>query len=152
MRPIKDTVPPGPPRSRRPQRRDIPFGQEKYHRCKSGSGDKLKLYNQMRSKMALEGGMTKEEQESFTSALAHKVKENYKEINEQRKAKIRSELMVQEERTRKKDPSRYGGMIRGPRSGLVDVSTPWRNLFETPKTEYDEALEELGDTPKKEYY
>ena len=96
--------------------------------------------------------MTKEEQESFTSALAHKVKENYKDIDEQRKAKLRSELMAQEERARKKDPSRYGGMIRGPRSGLVDVSTPWRNLFETPKTEYDEALEELGDTPKKEYY
>ena len=104
--------------------------------------------------MALEGSIPKEEQESFTSALAHKVKENYKDIDEQRKAKLRSELMAQEERARKKDPSRYGGMIRGPRSGLVDVSTPWRNLFETPKTEYDEALEELGEQPSKKnrYY
>ena len=104
--------------------------------------------------MALEGSIPKEEQEAFNGALAHKVKENYKEINEQRKAKLRSELMAQEERARKKDPSRYGGMIRGPRSGLVDVSTPWRNLFETPKSEYDEALEDLGEQPskKKSYY
>ena len=41
-------------------------------------------------------------------ALAHKVKENYLEINEQRKAKIRSELMAQEEMARKRDPRRYG--------------------------------------------
>ena len=108
----------------------------------------------MRSKMALEGKLTKEEQESFTPALAHTVKENHKEINEQRKAKIRSELMAQEERARKKDPSRYGGMIRGARGELIDFSTPWKNLFETPRTEYDEALEELGEQPskKKSYY
>ena len=152
-RPFNPGAPVTPVNSRsRTKRRGVLPGDTRYHKCPGGSGDKLKLYNQMRSKMALEGGMTKEEQESFTSALAHKVKENYKEINEQRKAKIRSELMVQEERTRKKDPSRYGGMIRGPRSGLVDVSTPWRNLFETPKSEYDEALENAEDTPGKKYY
>mgnify|MGYP000135539460 FL=1 len=44
-------------------------------------------------------------------------------------------------------------MIRGARGELIDFSTPWRNLFETPKTEYDEALEELGEQPsKKNYY
>jgi hypothetical protein len=136
------------------RRREVLPGDTRYHKCPGGSGESFKLLNQMRSKMALEGGMTKEEQESFTSALAHKVKENYKDIDEQRKAKLRSELMAQEERARKKDPSRYGGMIRGPRSGLVDVSTPWRNLFETPKSEYDEALEDLGEQPskKKSYY
>mgnify|MGYP003729279865 CR=1 FL=1 len=136
------------------RRREVLPGDTRYHKCPGGSGESFKLLNQMRSKMALEGGMTKEEQESFTSALAHKVKENYKDIDEQRKAKLRSELMAQEERARKKDPSRYGGMIRGPRSGLVDVQTPWRNLYETPKSEYDEALEDLGEQPskKKSYY
>jgi len=86
--------------------------------------------------------------------MAIKVKNKAQEIVEHDQAKKRSELMAQEERARKKDPSRYGGMIRGPRSGLVDVSTPWRNLFETPKTEYDEALEELGEQPSKKnrYY
>ena len=102
--------------------------------------------------MALEGGLSKEEQESFTPSLAYKVKENHKEINEQRKAKIRSELMAQEEMARKKDPSRYGGMIRGARGELIDITSPWKNLFETPKTEYDVALEDAEDTPGKKYY
>ena len=44
-------------------------------------------------------------------------------------------------------------MIGGARTGIVDVRTPWKNLFETPKTEYDAALEELGEQPsKKKYY
>ena len=102
--------------------------------------------------MALEGTIPKEEQEAFKGALAYKVKENYKEIDEQRKAKIRSELMAQEEMARKKDPSRYGGMIRNSRDRVIDVQTPWKNLFETPKTEYDEALENAEDTPGKKYY
>ena len=41
----------------------------------------------------------------------------------------------------------------GNRTRLVDVSTPWKNLFETPKTEYDVALEELGEnSSEKKYY
>ena len=84
--------------------------------------------------------------------MAIKIKDNAQQIVEQDQAKKRSELMAQEERDRKRDPSRYGGMIRGARSGLVDVSTPWRNLYETPKNEYDEALENAEDTPGKKYY
>ena len=62
-------------------------------------------------------------------------------------------LLAEEEMARKRDPSRYGGMIRGARNGIVDVRTPsWKNLFETPKTEYDEALEDAEDTPGKKYY
>ena len=152
VRPIKAIAPLGSPKSPRIRRRDVPFGEENYHKCPSGSGDKLKLYNQMRSKMAPEGTIPKEEQEAFKGALAYKVKENYKEIDEQRKAKIRSELLAEEERARKKDPSRYGGMIRGARNRIADVRTPWKNLFETPKTEYDEALENAEDTPGKKYY
>ena len=152
VRPIKAIAPLGSSKSPRIRRRDVPFGEENYHKCPSGSGDKLKLYNQMRSKMALEGTIPKEEQEAFKGALAYKVKENYKEIDEQRKAKIRAELQQEEERTRKRDPSRYGGMIRGARGELIDVTTPWKNLFATPKTEYDEALENAEDTPGKKYY
>ena len=41
----------------------------------------------------------------------------------------------------------------GNRISIVDVQTPWRNLFETPRTEYDEALEELGEnSSEKKYY
>ena len=44
-------------------------------------------------------------------------------------------------------------MIRGARNAIVDVRTPWKNLFETPKTEYDVALEELGEnSSEKKYY
>ena len=86
VRPIKAIAPLGPLKSPRNRRRDVPFGQENYHKCPSGSGDKLKMYNQMRSKMALEGGLSKEEQESLTTALAYKVKENHKEIVEQKRA------------------------------------------------------------------
>ena len=43
-------------------------------------------------------------------------------------------------------------MIRGARGELIDIATPWKNLFETPKTEYDEALENAEDTPGKKYY
>ena len=58
--------------------------------------------------MALEARIPKEEQEAFDGSLAHLAKENYKEIDEQRKSKIRSELMAQEETARKRDPRRYG--------------------------------------------
>ena len=44
-------------------------------------------------------------------------------------------------------------IMGGNSTRLVDVSTPWKNLFETPKTEYDVALEELGEnSSEKKYY
>ena len=43
-----------------------------------------------------------------------KIKDNAREIVEQERVKKRSELLAQEEMARKKDPSRYGGMLRGP--------------------------------------
>ncbi len=80
------------------------------------------------------------------------IKDNAQKIVEQDQAKKRSEIIAQEEQARKRDPSRYGGMIRGARNRMADVRTPWKNLFETPKTEYDEALEDAEDTPGKKYY
>ena len=107
----------------------------------------------MRAKASLEGKVKPEELKYLSGAMAIKIKDNAREIVEQEQAKKRSELMVQEAAARKRDPSRYGGMIRNNRMGIVDVQTPWRNLFETPKTEYDVALEELGEpTSKKKYY
>ena len=86
----------------RSRRRNVPFGQTLYSKAPSGSGEKLKLLNQMRSKMALEGRIPKEEQEAFTEAMAHKVKENYNEINEQRRAQLQQELMRNDEDARKR--------------------------------------------------
>ena len=85
----------------RSRRRNVPFGDTNYSKAPSGSGDKLKLLNRMRAKMALEGSVPKEEQETLTEALAHKVNENYEEINEQRKAQLQQELLRNDENARK---------------------------------------------------
>ena len=84
--------------------------------------------------------------------MAIKIKDNARQIMEQEQNRKRSVLLSEEQRLRNNGPKRYGGLIRGNRTRLVDVRTPWSNLFETPKTEYDEALEELEDTPKNRYY
>jgi hypothetical protein len=87
------------------------------------------------------------------AAMAIKIKDNAKQIVEQEQNRKRSEILAEEQRLRNNGPKRYGGLIRGNRTRLVDVSTPWSNLFETPKTEYDEALEELGEnSSEKKYY
>ena len=106
----------------------------------------------MRAKASLEGKVKPEDLKYLSGAMAIKIKDNAQKIVEQEQVKKRSELMAQEERARKRDPSRYGGMIRGARGELIDISTPWKNLFETPKTEYDEAFENAEDTPGKKYY
>jgi hypothetical protein len=148
--------PPSDIRRSRVRRRDVGSlpGDTRYHKCPGGSGESFKLLNQMRAKASLEGKVKPDQLKYLSGAMAIKIKDNAREIVEQDQAKKRSELMAQEERDRKRDPSRYGGMIRGARSGLVDVQTPWRNLYETPKSEYDEALEDLGEQPskKKSYY
>ena len=135
------------------KRRDVHPVHTRYHKCPGGSGENFKLLNQMRAKASLEGKVKPDQLKYLSGAMAIKIKDNAQQIVEQEQNKKRSELLTQEERCRKKDPSRYGGMIRGARSRTIDVSTPWRNLYETPKTEYDEALEELGEQPsKKNYY
>ena len=106
----------------------------------------------MRAKASLEGKVKPDQLKYLSGAMAIKIKDNAQKIVEQEQNKKRSELLANEEMARKKDPSRYGGMIRGARGGLIDITTPWKNLFETPKTEYDEALENAEDTPGKKYY
>ena len=106
----------------------------------------------MRAKASLEGKVTPEDLKYLDGAMAIKIKDNARQIVEQEQNRKRAELLAEEQRLRNNDPKRYGGLIRGNRTPLIDVSTPWRNLFETPKTEYDVALEELEDIPKNRYY
>ena len=106
----------------------------------------------MRAKAALEGKVAPGDLKYLDGAMAIKIKDNARQIVEQEQNKKRSKLLAEEQRIRENDPSRYGGPIRGNRTPLIDVRTPWKNLFETPKTEYDDALEELEDTPKNRYY
>ena len=138
------------PRSNR--RRGVPFGEENYHKAPGGSGEKLKVLNQMRAKVALEGKVAPEDLRYLDGAMSIKIKDNARQIVEQEQNRKRAEILAEEQRLRNNDPKRYGGLIRGNRTPLIDVRTPWRNLFETPKTEYDVALEELEDIPKNRYY
>ena len=140
---------PKPPRSHR--RREVPFGEENYHKCPSGSGDKLKMYNQMKAKASLEGKVKPEEIPSLTEAMTIKIKDNRKDNVEQKRAQRISELQQEDERQRKKDPRRYGHF--NPRGRLIDVSTNWNEIFPREKDEYDLALEEIGeDSSGKKYY
>ena len=140
---------PKPPRSHR--RREVPFGEENYHKCPSGSGDKLKMYNQMKAKASLEGKVKPEEIRSLTEAMTIKIKNNHKEIVEQKRAQRISELQQEDERQRKKDPKRYGHF--NPRGRLINLRTKWNEIFPKEKDEYELALEELGvNSSEKEYY
>ena len=134
------------------RRRDVSQEDTRYHSCPGGSGGSFKVLNQMRAKASLEGKVKPGDLKYLDAAMAIKIKDNAQQIVEQEQNRKRSELLAEEEQVRRRDPSRYGGMVRGSRSRLLDVRTPWRNLFETPKTEYDLALEELEDTPKNKYY
>ena len=98
---MQEPVHANPDKRSRIRRRGVPFGNTNYSKAPSGSGEHFKLLNQMRSKMALEASIPKEEQEALTGALAQTVKENYKEINEQRRHKLQMELMAEDENTRK---------------------------------------------------
>ena len=140
---------PKPPRAHR--RREVPFGEENYHKCPSGSGDKLKMYNQMKAKASLEGKVKPEEIQSLTEAMTIKIKDNHKEIVEQKRAERISELQQEDERQRKKDPKRYGHF--NPRGRLINLRTKWNEIFPKEKDEYELALEELGvNSSEKEYY
>ena len=152
VRPNIGKAPLTPGHSRTLKRRNVPPENTNYHKAPGGSGEKLKVLNQMRAKVALEGRVAPEDLKYLDGAMAIKIKDYARQIIEQEQNKKGSELLAEEQRLRNNDPKRYGGLLRGNRTPLIDVRTPWTNLFETPKTEYDEALEELEETPKNRYY
>ena len=104
---------PKPPRQHR--RRNVPFGEENYHKAPGGSGNSLKLLNQMRAKASLEGKATQEELRSMDRALAIKIKSNHKEIVEEEQRKLQSQL-ISEERRRK-------DLFKKRPQGLINLST-----------------------------
>ena len=82
--------------------------------------------------------------------MAIKIKDNHKEIVEQKRAQRISKLQQEDERQRRKDPRGYGHF--NPRGRLINLRTRWNEIFPKKKTEYDEALENAEDTPGKKYY
>ena len=145
------SVTPKPPRQHR--RRNVPYGKENYHKAPGGSGNSLKLLNQMRAKASLEGKGTEEELKSMDEALAIKIKDNHKEIVEQKQHQLQTKITLENERLRKASPSYYGKMLTGPTPPVVKDRTPWTPLFHQEPDEYERYLKEHFSNKKKfEYY
>ena len=79
----------------------------------------------------------------MTEAMTIKIKDNHKEIVEQKRAQRISALQQQDERQRRKDPRRYGHF--NPRGRVITFRTNWNEIFPREKDEYELALEELGE-------
>ena len=141
------------PRSNR--RRNVPFGEENYSKAPGGSGNSLKLLNQMRAKASLEGKGTQEELKSMDEALAIKIKDNHKEIVEKKQFELQTKITNENERLRKSSPSYYGRMLYGPVTPVTPHRTPWKTLNPKEPDEYDRYLKEgrhIKDGKKFEYY
>jgi len=140
-----------PPRSNR--RRSVPFGEENYHKAPGGSGNSLKLLNQMRAKASLESKGTEEELKSMDEALAIKIKDNHKEIVEKKQKELQIKISLEDERARREDPTRYGRMLTGHVAPVVSDRTPWKDLIPKEPDEYDRYTKEHFKNEKKfEYY
>ena len=140
-----------PPRSLR--RRNVPFGEENYHKAPGGSGNSLQLLNQMRAKASLEGKGTEEELKSMDQALAIKIKDNHKDIVEKKQFELQTKITIENERLRREDPGRYGRMLYGPVTPVITHSSPWSLLYPKEPDEYERySKEHLKDEKKFEYY
>jgi hypothetical protein len=128
---------PKPPRQHR--RRNVPYGEENYHKAPGGSGEKLKMLNQMRAKASLEGSVAPDELNSLTEAMALKIKDNHKEIIEEKRRRLQSELLAEDRRRQEQLKRRPGGLINlstkgyphsllatGHNPDLVTSKSKWR--------------------------
>ena len=144
-------TPKSTPRTHR--RRHVPFGEENYHKAPGGSGNSLRLLNQMRAKASLEGKGTEEELKSMDQALAIKIKDNHKEIVEQKQFELQTKITIENERLRREDPSYYGRMLYGPVTPVKPHRTPWKDLYPKEPDEYDRYTQEhLREDKKWEIY
>jgi hypothetical protein len=157
-RPFKAETTDAPVNSRS-RRRDVPFGQENYHNCRGGSGEKLKIHNQMKSKLALEGKLSKEECNSLDEALAYSIKKNYKEINQVRKAELLVKLQREDADTRRRiakaqNPIKNVGGMKYPYTNMAyptSSSQSW-HYQDRRSDERNRDKSWYDDIPKKYTY
>ena len=144
----------GTPKSTRThRRRNVPYGEENYHKAPGGSGNSLRLLNQMRAKASLEGKGTEEELKSMDQALAIKIKDNHKDIVEKKQFELQTKITIENERLRREDPSYYGRMLYGPVTPVKPHRTPWKDLYPKEPDEYDRYTQEhLREDKKWEIY
>ena len=142
---------PKPPRSQK--RREVPFGEENYHKCPGGSGHSLQRLNQLRSKLAYEGKRSDEEIKSMDQATEYQITKNHKEIVEKKQKELQIKNALENERAKKADPSYYGRMLTGPNPPVITHRTPWKDLYPKEPDEYDRYKKEnLVDEKEFEYY
>ena len=100
VRPFTPEGSDGSVKSRSNRRRNVPFGQENYHKAPGGSGNSLQTLNQMRAKASLEGKIKPEELQYLNEAMATNIKENAKEIVERKRLIKGQEVDRETERIR----------------------------------------------------
>ena len=148
---VGSLTPKSTPRTHR--RRHVPYGEENYHKAPGGSGNSLRLLNQMRAKASLEGKGTEEELKSMDQALAIKIKDNHKEIVEKKQFELQTKITIENERLRREDPSYYGKMLYGPVTPVISHRTPWKDLYPKEPDEYDKYTQEhLSEDKNWEIY
>tara|TARA_Y100001963_G_C6786627_1_gene453170 strand:+ start:3515 stop:4144 length:630 start_codon:yes stop_codon:yes gene_type:complete len=129
-----------PPRSHR--RRNVPFGEENYHKCPSGSGNNLQRLNQLRAKLAYEGKFSDDEIRNIDRATEYQITNNNKEIVEKKQTELNIKIALENDRARREDPTRYGRMLTGHVTPVISDRTPWKELNPKEPDEYERYLKE----------
>jgi len=145
VRPNMVNVPDNTDNSRTPRshrRRNVPYGEENYHKCPGGSGESMKRRNQLQSKLAYEGKHTDEEIKSMDRATEYQITKNHKDIVEKKQFELQTKITMENERLRREDPSRYGRMLYGPITPVSSDRTPWKELYPKEPDEYDRYTQE----------
>ena len=143
FRPTSDPSPVTPassssPRSPRSQRRrNVPFGKENYHKCPAGSGNSLQRLNQLRSKIAYEGKIPKDQIEHVDEALADFHVNKSKEIVEAKRIKRGQEVDRETERIRE---AHYKNRL----SGIYNCADSGRKYPYTVSQYYDQKEKLYG--------
>ena len=143
FRPTSDPSPVTPgssssPRSPRSQRRrNVPFGKENYHKCPAGSGNSLQRLNQLRSKIAYEGKIPKDQIEHVDEALADFHVHKSKEIIEAKRIKRGQEVDRETERIRE---AHYKNRL----SGIYNCADSGRKYPYTISQYYDQKEKLYG--------
>ena len=153
VRPNMINAPVTPANSRTLRRRNVSPEDTNYHKAPGGSGNSLKMLNQMRAKASLEGKHSDEELNSMNEAMAIKIEDNHKEIVEKKQFELQTKITVENERLRKADPSYYVRWLRGPTASVTPHKSPWTPLYPKEPDEYERySKEHLKDEKKFEYY
>ena len=127
----------GSVKSRSNRRRNVPFGQENYHKAPGGSGNSLQTLNQMRAKASLEGKIKPEELKYLNEAMATNIKENAKEIVERKRLIKGQEVDRETERIRETH-------FKNRLSGVYNCSDSGRRYPYTLTQFYDQKEKIMG--------